>query len=556
MVSLSNSLGFLLIGLISFIAISPFAFSQDAPLALTPSTSSPYKVPYEAQLEYLKNGRVKLFVEFHCEIPEGANLQERMERYNRAREIVLEGEKEQGYKILYHYRYSPVLFIEFTSNLALMEVERWPGVTQVYLDVPGSGALTQTRAFHQIDSVQHSWGFRGQGRTVAVLDTGLDLNHPDFTDRIIVGAHFLNSGSNVGRDVQDGHGHGTNVTGILASGGEVSSLGAVPDADILVVRVLDSANRGWLSDWTAGLEFALRQKEINPDLTLDVVNLSLGTDALYDGVCNSRFSSFFSACQAANELGVAVVAASHNQGSQTSMAVPACYSNVVAVGSLTESIPHGVASFSNRNEHLDVMAIGQRVTASGRGGGLSTFTGTSQACPHVAGFFALTRQVLPAISPDAFKSVLAFSPDTVVDSGTELEFPVLIFSTMLKYIIHRDCDGSGDLSEDELSGDEPNCASIRIHMGDVNQDGLLDITDPIDVLTYLFTDTKVNWRCLKSADWNLDDTLDISDAVAGLAKLFIGIEPHPDFVDGCSPLAESFELPCTLDFSCLSSPLE
>jgi subtilisin family serine protease len=321
-----------------------------------------------------------------------------------------------------------------------------PLVTAIDLDRGGSGGDAESLALIRA-AAAHQAGVVGSGVTVAVLDTGIDRAHPDLADAI-AGEHCFvpPSGCPNGTAEQDGpgsaqddHGHGTNVTGIVTANGTAAPVGVAPEARIVAVKVLDSANRfAGSAQVLSGLDWIAAAR---PDVR--VVNLSLGTDQLFSGTCDDATATtraYASAVAALRARGVTVVAAAMNAGSPFSMAVPACIGGVLAVGAVYDSAfgpfatpvcsdaataADQIACFSNSSPALDLLAPGARILSSRLGGGVSEFAGTSQAAPHVSGAAALVLQVSPALGPDGVESVLEASGTPLRDDRNGVVTPRL-----------------------------------------------------------------------------------------------------------------------------------
>jgi len=270
------------------------------------------------------------------------------------------------------------------------------------------------------------------------------LNEQDFQ------YHFLNQGRDVGSGAQDQHGHGTNVTGIIASDGTVAPRGVAPKAKIVAIQILDRNNSGWVSDWIAGVDHIVAN---NAALKVRAINMSLVTNALYSGSnCDNAQNLFAAAVNAANNLGIVVFACAGNNGSTTAMTAPACLSGAVSVGAVYDADlgrePNSgtyrnlfgsswpdcadattslqtVTCFTNRTPKVALVAPGSLITSTGLGGGRSTFIGTSQASPRAAGVAALMLQKNPALQPAAIISIMKNSSVKVHDPGTNLNFPFL-----------------------------------------------------------------------------------------------------------------------------------
>jgi subtilisin family serine protease len=321
-----------------------------------------------------------------------------------------------------------------------------PDVVRVDLDVPVYAALAESVSLIRADQV-HTKGVTGRGISVAVIDTGIDSNHPDFKNRLAAEQCFCanadgsgccpnastqQSGAGAARDE---NGHGTNVAGVIASGGSSGAVGVAPDASLVIVRVLDKQGAATSTaqimqglDWVASA---------HPEVK--VINLSLATATLFSGTCDSAQSFTQGFAQSINGLrsrGVLTVVSSGNNASSSQIAAPACVASAVAVGAVYDgnvgSVSFGcsdpttaadrVTCFSNASSAVDLLAPGGAITASGIGGGRSTFFGTSQAAPHVAGAAALLLSAKGGLSPDQIEQALKNSGASVSDSRNGMSF--------------------------------------------------------------------------------------------------------------------------------------
>jgi subtilisin family serine protease len=358
-----------------------------------------------------------------------------------------------SFKLVHRFNHIPALAGTITIT-GLIALESDPLVDSVQLDVPVIGHDSASLSALRADVVQNAYGITGEGITVAVLDTGIDVDHPDFHGRIIAQQCFTYGDCQPGNvnqspNADDLHGHGTNVAGIIASNGTVSAdtRGFAPDVNIVAVRVLDRNNSGWLSDWVAGLDWIYANLS---SLGVDVINMSLGTWNLYSGNCDSVFPSVADIVDQLVSSGVVIFASTGNQGSSTTIASPACSSGVIAVGATYDgnlgrqpasgtwnSIfggnwpacyddPTGldtITCFTNSNDQMDLVAPGVWIASSGIGGGISYFAGTSQASPTVAGIAALMLQVRPDLTPAQIKNLLKQTGQVVTDPKNGLQFP-------------------------------------------------------------------------------------------------------------------------------------
>jgi len=203
---------------------------------------------------------------------------------------------------------------------------------------------------------------------IAILDTGVDLDHPDLADKIVSNINFSSSPT-----VDDVHGHGTHVAGIAAAmtnnGIGVAGLGYI--STIMNVKVMGDNGGGTYSAIASGIIWAV-------DNGAEIINMSLG---------GSGYSSTLEdAVNYAWSKGVVVVAAAGNDGS-TSPIYPAYYTNCIAVAST--DCHDARSSWSNYGDWVDVAAPGDGIWATLKNSSYGYKSGTSMASPHVAGLAGL-----------------------------------------------------------------------------------------------------------------------------------------------------------------------
>lgn len=216
---------------------------------------------------------------------------------------------------------------------------------------------------------------KGTGVNVSIIDTGIDYNHLDLAANYKGGYDFVNDDPYP----LDDNGHGTHCAGIVAAvDNDIGVIGVAPEAYLYAVKVLDSTGSGWLSDVVGGIQWATTNH-------MQVISMSLGSD--------SGISSLETACNAAYEAGVLVVAAAGNDYKRLgrteldTVDYPARYDSVIAVGAIDSSDIK--ASFSSTGSALELAAPGVSIPSTYLDNSYVYMSGTSMACPHVAGIAAL-----------------------------------------------------------------------------------------------------------------------------------------------------------------------
>jgi subtilisin family serine protease len=342
-------------------------------------------------------------------------------------------------------------FAGLVSRVGLARLTANPDVLRVDLDVGGGADDLQSLPLVRGDTA-HSLGFMGAGATVAVLDSGVETSDPDLSGKVVSEHCFCanpdGSGCCPGQTLEaagsgsaaDDNGHGTNVAGVIASAGSVAPRGVAPSSRIVAVKVLaaDGSFTG-TSQVISGLNWVLAN---HPEVK--VVNMSLGTIALFDDTCDSATAytlAFASAINIFRSRGGLVFVASGNNASKASMSAPACIAGAVSVGAVYDDNVGGqtfpsanctdavtladqVTCFSNSSPALDLLAPGALITSTALGAGLSTYAGTSQACPHAAGAAAvLFAAAPPGTSADTVENALKSSGKSVTDGANERVTP-------------------------------------------------------------------------------------------------------------------------------------
>jgi subtilisin len=295
--------------------------------------------------------------------------------------------------------------LESNADVAAVEDDGWayalPMDTMVFEGQPSVQAETVPVGVSQIQAVP-AWGCsRGRGIRVAVLDTGIDFNHPDLRPNVRGAVSFV-----PGEGPMDGNSHGTHCAGTIAAAiNGMGVVGVAPEASLFGVKVLANNGSGQFSWIIAGINWAIQNR-------MNIVSMSLGgsaAPAALEAICNSAFAS-----------GVLLVAAAGNAGpppagQPTSVGFPGRYRNVVAVSAIDSN--NMLAPFSSRGPQVEICAPGVQVLSTIPGGGFGQKSGTSMACPHVAGAAAVVWGAHRFASNVQIWNLLGASADNLGNPG-------------------------------------------------------------------------------------------------------------------------------------------
>jgi len=335
-------------------------------------------------------------------------------------------------RLIHEYDYIPFMAME-VDRAAFEGLLNSPLVVGVEEDILMKPMLAESVPLINADDVWAA-GYTGEGQVVAVLDTGVDKNHPALAGKVVSEACYSSYDELAGETSLCPGGvtettsvdsalpylsgvcpsslcdHGTHVAGIVASKGTTVK-GVAINADLIAVQVftlfLDGSIQSYLTDQLQALQ---RVYELKDTYNISAVNLSLG--GYIDGDCDQYYTSYKMQVDLLRSEGIVTIAASGNEGYTNEISYPACISSVVSVGATTKT--DFVASYSNSSELLDILAPGGDIYI---GTGINSTlpydkygykSGTSMAAPHVAGAWALIRSAVPGASVDeilnAFKS--------------------------------------------------------------------------------------------------------------------------------------------------------
>ncbi len=286
---------------------------------------------------------------------------------------------------------------------------------------------------------------------VAVIDTGIDVDHPDLN---VVGGKNCQRGTSY----DDGNGHGTHVAGTAAgldNGRGV--VGMAPGARLWAVRVLDNSGSGSWSSVICGIDWVTANAT-----TIEVANMSLGGSGS-DGTCDSS-SLHLAICNSVS-AGTTYAVAAGNESDDAANHVPAAYDEVMTVSALADfdgepggtgsatcrsDVDDTFADFSNFGVDVDLIAPGVCIKSTWKGGGYSTISGTSMASPHVAGAAALYKATNPTAGPAAVQTALQAEGNlfwTNTDDVDGMQEPLLDVSDAVVFnpaMLSTSTDGGGE----------------------------------------------------------------------------------------------------------------
>ncbi|WP_325291846.1 S8 family peptidase [Thiocapsa sp.] len=369
----------------------------------------------------------------------------------RAQAAVRGAAEAAGGRLVAAYQSIPFMAME-VGQAALDALRRDPRVSAVSPDLRVEPVLASSNTVIA-SSVPWSASLAGAGQVIAILDTGVEKDHPYFGsgagNKVVAEACYSTNSApdslssvcpdGVSASTAEGSGsycefntqvcwHGTHVAGIAAGHDPAGATdGVARDAELVAMQIFswNSATNGLSglsSDLLSALErvLFLRTEE---GLNLSAANMSLG-GGLFSLPCTSanypEYAALFDAFEAiaANLIGagVAPVAATGNNSNRTAIAFPACVPGFISVGSTTDL--DAVSAFSNLSSFTDLVAPGNAVTSAYSAGGELTLSGTSMATPHVAGAIAVLKQADPRASVADLLSLLRDTAVVVADTRT------------------------------------------------------------------------------------------------------------------------------------------
>lgn len=284
-----------------------------------------------------------------------------------------------------------------TSSEEIMKID---GVLNVINDVKlhAVEAYMDTQASQQLPwgvdriDAEKVWSrSSGNNIKVAILDTGIDISHPDL--KVYGGINTINPK----KSYKDDNGHGTHVAGTIAAlRNKIGVIGVAFNAQLYSVKVLGANGSGYLSDVLEGLEWCINNG-------IHVINMSIGYE--------SNVKLLHEAIKAVYNAGIFIAAAAGNSGPDSNTVIyPARYPEVAAVSASDQH--DGIAYFSSRGPEVDLAAPGVNIYSTYRNKTYLKLSGTSMATPHVSGTAALVLAKKGMLKPDV---LLKHLKETAVD---------------------------------------------------------------------------------------------------------------------------------------------
>ncbi|MGF1644419.1 MAG: S8 family serine peptidase [Thiotrichales bacterium] len=442
----------------------------------------------------------------------------------------------RGVSEVKRFEYLPFLAME-VDEFGLNQLASSPGVVGIYEDYLVKPMLAESTT---LIGAPHAWtaNFDGTGRTVAILDTGVDSTHPFLSGKVVSEACYSSNIPSIsasslcpggatattvtgsGRNCSGVGGctHGTHVAGIAAGRdpGTTGVNGVGKGANILAIQVFtrfDSTSScgatapclmSYSSDFIKGLE---RAYALRDTLKIASVNMSLGGGS-YGSTCDAQNGPTKAAIDLLRSVGIATVIASGNSGTKTAISSPGCISSAISVGATCDGVSGSclggvdtIASYSSLASFVSLVAPGSLIRSSVPGTGYADSNGTSMAAPHVAGAWAVMKQRTPNASVDEILGVLRATGKSVNDTRSGGVVTGMRRIDLAKVL-------ADDADADNIVASADNCLNVaNPNQRDTDGDGYGNLCD---------------------ADLNNDGMVNGLDLVL-FRQRFLTNDPHADF---------------------------
>ena len=242
--------------------------------------------------------------------------------------------------------------------------------------------------------IEKQWSHsQGEGVTVAVLDTGCDINHEDLKDNIVDGYNFINPG----KDPIDENGHGTHVSATIAAiNNGIGMVGVAPKSKIMPVKVLGADGAGSNISVAKGIVWAA-------DNGADIITMSLGSEHPSDQIAT--------AIEYAKSKESVIFCAAGNSGIESGIMYPAKNNHTISVGAVDENL--NICEFSCCGDELDFLAPGYNIISAVPNNKYASMSGTSMANPFAVGCAALLLSYARKIKFSSLDNMLRNTEDYI-----------------------------------------------------------------------------------------------------------------------------------------------
>lgn len=302
------------------------------------------------------------------------------------------------------------------------------------VDIPIYPADSNANEMTGVNYVQHNLGYTGEGVTIGIIDTGVDINHPELVGRV--------TGFNIAEnnfDLSDNMDHGTPVTGTaIASGINPNAIGGAPNASVIIVKVFNSKKEATFANVGAGIKW-LESKNVS------VISISLSTENPWTwktGNCDNFDENLTAIIHGVIANGTPIVVVAGNNG-QDGDGIPACISGVIVVRAVDfDKLRPFWSSIGNQES---ISAPGVNMFATTAGGGYGYYSGTSFAAPQVATIIALMKQANSSLIDTTIKKAIYENADPLgsVSPNPEYGYGLINATKATNSILPKESSGGG-----------------------------------------------------------------------------------------------------------------
>lgn len=255
----------------------------------------------------------------------------------------------------------------------------------------------------------------GEGIKIGIIDSGIDLYHPDLVGRVKKYRNFTSEDKN---DVTDGNGHGTHVAGIMAANKNGRGIvGVAPMASLYIAKAFNKNGMAEDSVVSESLKWLI-QNNVN------IINMSFSSNSV---------PSYYNEIKKAYDKGIIIVCAAGNNGRAKGrgLGYPARYEETISVASV--DMRGKVSDFSSRNVNADIAAAGFEILSCYPGGRYAKFSGTSMAAPIISGAAAILQKKAKNrlgrfLSPEEMRTVLCMHCEDIEKKGPDNSSGCGVFS--------------------------------------------------------------------------------------------------------------------------------